>query len=353
MKIGIVTPIFPPQVGGAATYYNTLICEMVGHPKIQSIDVFTQRSPKDRNNKRHDSIIINKIFPNRQISGISMYKNLTLYFLQNCLYPYLLYLIYIKKLDLVIIHSSFFNQPNILNSLLRIFVLFGTNCKLVLDFRDRLLPRIPSGNFSWSSEKISCSMNVHNYLETEFALKSKLVPIPVDFADIPTSTVPRANFILYAGSIDNRKNVQLIIEAFQSSSELHSKYELILVGHIRNKEVLRKIHCKSIKVIGAASNMEVRSLMNDASLTINISPIEGMPRVSLEALWYCARVILPPDVPEFENHIPTAVFKGNTPQDLVDFIIARLQINDGLNYPFRDHYPSIVLSKLFRTVLRN
>jgi glycosyltransferase involved in cell wall biosynthesis len=350
MKIGIVTPIFPPQIGGAATYYDTLSREMCNNPIIDSVDIFTQKSSKRAHNSINKFLKVNGIFPDRQIPGLSIYRNIGLYFIQNIAYLHLVYLIYKKRLDVVIIHSSLFNQPNILNVLLRIFATFVTNCKFIVDFRDRLMPKVPLGRFSWAEKKVACSLNVAKYLQSRFGLKTNLIPIPVEFSEIHKINHSDREFILYAGSIDTRKNVELIISAFQSSSMLKARYDLILVGHLRNKEILKYIKCDQVKFIGSVSNREVRELMKSAKLTINISPIEGMPRVSLEAMWYSSRVILPPNIPEFELFYPDAVFNGSCKDDLIEFIDYRLSKNGKVTYPFENHIPKIVLMKLLELI---
>ena len=41
----IITPLYPPAVGGAATYYSQIAAEMVGRDQIRALTILTERFP--------------------------------------------------------------------------------------------------------------------------------------------------------------------------------------------------------------------------------------------------------------------------------------------------------------------
>jgi len=104
-------------------------------------------------------------------------------------------------------------------------------------------------------------------------------------------------YILFVGTIQPRKNITTLIEAFESFVESHPNYELKIAGKKGwlYTETLKRIESspasKQIKYLGFVDNEQLETLYSNAYITVLPSLYEGFGLPVLEAMSYGSPVI--------------------------------------------------------------
>lgn len=103
-------------------------------------------------------------------------------------------------------------------------------------------------------------------------------------------TVSNLEYILFVGTVQPRKNLGQLIEAFSIFSRLNPRYKLVIAGSIGwlAEEILRSPHRFDVdeKVVfaGRVSSQELTALYNQASMYVQPSITEGFGLPILEAM---------------------------------------------------------------------
>jgi glycosyltransferase involved in cell wall biosynthesis len=101
--------------------------------------------------------------------------------------------------------------------------------------------------------------------------------------------------------------------------------------------------------VGHVPHQDALALMRGAEIVIMPSRSEGLSRVILEAVSLGVKVICPPDIPEFEQHLPAFVL----PEVSASAIAAALEKvwadNTRPSYPLSDHTIARVVTQLLET----
>lgn len=108
---------------------------------------------------------------------------------------------------------------------------------------------------------------------------------------LPTTAV-KEKYLLYLGTIEPRKNLEILIEAY---SELNLKHKLILAGKIgwKANPILKKASQNpNIILTGQISEKEKANLYKNAAIFIYPSHYEGFGLPPLEAMQYGTPVIV-------------------------------------------------------------
>lgn len=102
------------------------------------------------------------------------------------------------------------------------------------------------------------------------------------------------DYILYAGSIHIRKNLERLIEAFAQVLQQHKDLKLIIAGNIQGKrrEYYEKLKdtAENLKLqdsvifTGTVDYNDMPYLYSNAECTLNLSKYEGFPMSSIEAM---------------------------------------------------------------------
>ena len=104
-------------------------------------------------------------------------------------------------------------------------------------------------------------------------------------------------YILFVGTIQPRKNISALIEAFEEFVQAHPEFELKIVGKRGwlYSETLKRIESspflKQIKYLGFVADKELESLYVNAYATVLSSHYEGFGLPVLEAMSYGSPVI--------------------------------------------------------------
>lgn len=126
--------------------------------------------------------------------------------------------------------------------------------------------------------------------------QSKICGYPIDCDKIKPAFIPKEKMIISIGRFsDPRKNIDMLIKAFNRIHEKVSEAKLYVIGQKPSKELLKNyasLNCfKNIVFTGEVKPKDLRYYFKHASLMLISSYQEGFGIVGLEALAYGVPVI--------------------------------------------------------------
>ncbi|MDP4013815.1 MAG: glycosyltransferase family 4 protein [Candidatus Nanopelagicales bacterium] len=322
----VVTPMLFGS-GGCAVYYTLLTKALVNCG--YRVTVVSERLPRGASGLP-GSEYIGLLTPRSSVE-LGVARNAPLYALNNL---ELLRLGHVTRRVMprsVLIHTGLLNRAGPFRMYLP---KYAQTCrddgiKLVADARDNLLPEEQIPLLDCFDEVVCCSLNVVNRIEAGLAQRSAAHHIPVMF-DLPKPDRERAAralarvgchgpFLLYVGALKDDKGVSTILKSFHRLQDTDlAGYDLVLAGPMKRvrRESRALMKNTRVKRVGAVPHRVALGLMEEAACCVNVSPSEGMPRASLEAMGANGCVVLPPGIPEFEAHAPAAVCDPPTEAEL-------------------------------------
>ncbi|MDB9758757.1 glycosyltransferase family 4 protein [Gammaproteobacteria bacterium] len=304
MKLCIVTPIFGDAAGGAASYYNLLVAQLIDRGIVDSVTVVTEvNQTLDGGSLLDQRLKILGLFPERA-SGMSFslsYSARLIWQNIKMLHPALLQ--EFKSADVILIHSSFFNLPNFL-----FFSSVGFRDKTIIDVRDTQLHRWLAWQLHAFSSFITCSENCYAHLLSYRLRRDNItkIPIPIDENKIKKSSNEidfelcrfKKKKIFAVGLVKRAKGCLRILEAMNYVNS--PNWELHFYGAIKDITIINRFgKASNIFFHGAVSSDNMLIALNDADLFVSASMSEGMPRSVLEAMFKGVKVLVPECVPEF------------------------------------------------------
>lgn len=351
----IITPVFFSSGSGAAAYYKLLAKEL--YKKNYEITVISDKEINDRDDELLKNFNIKGLFPKRCLREKNNIKDILLYFIQNLLFFKIFWYLYKIKPNKVLIHSSFYNHPGLFMFVTFIFLKFFKKINFYIDVRDNLLPNKKIGFLKKFKKVCVCSKNIYNNLKFNGISIDKLFYIPVLNNVTKPSQINiksllkkhnliNKNYLLYVGLIKESKNTDLLIRSFINFLQRKTNFYLVLAGLDKFHKTDNKLLLKQKGVIhlGNQNHNNALILMSGANLCINISPNEGLPRASLEAISLNRKVLLPPNVTEFDLYSNLFVLKSEaTELDIANKILTLITTNNNQNYPIEMHKPQNVI----------
>ena len=306
----IITPLFPPIMGGAATYYGLLTRGLLASDVIRHVTVVTENSSERNSNAiLSPDIDVISLFPYRAGGHKNKVLQFFLYGIQNLLYVFIPYLVRKHKPDLVIIHSSF---HNFFNLMVPVVEKISKKVPIIADVRDHQLPTQQLKQLESYHALIVCSLNVYNHILQDSALMGRANHIPViqELMNVPRTHanntldkygLKRESYLLYAGLIKAGKGIDLLLKTYEELCSRGCTLKLIVIGGSKDNQLLKRtLSIPGVQWLGPVPRGELLDLMSCSSMAVNLSTSEGMPRTSLEALALGIRVLLPKGIPEFE-----------------------------------------------------
>lgn len=345
MDVLIITPLFFGDASGASIYYQRLTALFVEHG--MNVGVIS-----DREAGSFPGIYLG-LFPRRAGQAKSPLKDYASYALQNISYRKLGGIVGEFSPKNIIIHSSFYNFPGLFPCYINNVMKHHPDINFILDVRDRLVPEKRIRHFKRYDSIIVCSENIRNYLCRGGLVKDSMTYIPVIQEHLESlaeegKQVPeryglqRDRYIFYAGLIKEAKKVDVLLEAYcRHIRPVMPDIKLVLAGLLKttSHRIKEQLQSENVFHLGNLPRNEIIGLMNGAALCVNLSPIEGFPRSSLEALALRRPVLLPPNVPEFMQYCPGQVATENDPQAVAGQMIRIIQQHEIADYPVEKHYP--------------
>jgi glycosyltransferase involved in cell wall biosynthesis len=364
MHLAIVTPIYPPALGGAATYYGMLGRALLQNGIVERVTVLTEQFPGERQLSITDDgqLTIVRLFPYRAGGSVSRPAQYIRYSWQNLQYCRFPSLFRNWGIDTAMIHSSFHNHPNVLDAVLPYL---GRSIDLIADVRDHLLPAPNLKVLAAYRRIVACSGNVENHLRGHAQLGERIVQIPIpqeplaatqceDEHSLAEFRLRPDGYILFGGLIKPGKGVDLLLQTYAAYRDSSPEpRDLVLAGTIKDTALARRASQQAgVRCLGALPRQRLLTLMRFAAVNVNLSPAEGLPRVSLEALALGTRVMLPAGIPEFDRYCADWVAASNdNPNVLASQLKWILCQPPPRAYPVERHYMSNVLP-LYAAVLR-
>lgn len=366
MRIGILTPIYEPATGGAATYYSLISREFIKNKSITGLTIITEKhySSPNRETLFHGRCDVIRIFPFRSGRQDNIFMKYLKYFYQNILYLKLPFIIADFRVDILIVHSSFYNFPNILNP---IITLISKTTVVIADVRDCLLKKKDLNSLNIYNSIIACSENVDRHLSQCSSIynSTELIPIPQENFIINQSKVnlkilkkynlKKSSYILYAGLIKSGKNINYLLKTYIQYCNLESSpVPLVIAGISKNNNLVKQAKkITGVSILGEIKRIDLLKLIKFAALNVNLSLSEGMPRISLEALALNTKTILPHGIPEFDKYCKkwVAVSYSN-PSKLALQIQKVLSSNDLPKYPISKHKLDNVIEKYYKIFMK-
>lgn len=358
MRLAIVTPIFPPATGGAATYYGLLCDALIKRQVVEHIIVITEAFPGEARSKslHNGRLQVLRMFPHRAGGTLNKARQYWFYALQNLQYMALPRVAEKAAAEVVLIHSSFHNQLNLLHMVLPSL---ERRARLIADIRDHQMPQRNFRQLRHYSRIVACSQNVMSHLAADPSLSriAQYIPIPQEPLDPPsgdacsklderTGLAGRA-FILYAGLIKQEKGVALLLEAYAAlRAQMADAPNLVLVGLAKDQALLAKANqMDGVCHLGPMNRQDLLTLLYRSSLVVNLSSSEGMPRICLEAMALSKPVILPRHIPEFEQQAPGSVAASeDNPHVIAAQMRDTLKRGNRARYRIDQHHIDNVLS---------
>ena len=354
INLCIITRIYPPLTGGAATYYSLLVSVLKNY-NFMRINLITKMVfGQPLISSDHSNVRVYRIL----LPGLTVTKELfllsTITSFINRIIIYLWYLFMFKKdnskKNILHLHEeAFVNLKSNIN-------LFSTKSRLIVDFRG--MNHLPNSKQDvlilkkYCDALICASENIYNKMVALNLEKiSCHIPIPFDFLTRKKTKRKKdflrkvriydiKPFICFIGNIHKRKGVFELIQAFEIlKHELNVEIKLLFVGpnNIGKKfaSLVRRIN--NIHWISSLPHEHTQYVINETEMICLPSLQEGLPRVCLEAIFLGKKFLGPASVPELKKNCPEFVIKTIKPDVLADRIVQILKSNKIPQYDFGIH----------------
>jgi len=349
----LITPLFHGSASGAAVYYRLLSGFLQSEGRSVAV-------VSDRERGKFPGTYIG-LFPRRCGRERRRLHDLAAYALQNALYMALPGLVRRLSPRTVLVHSSFYNHPGVFPRVIRRLAALRPRPRLVADVRDQLMPPAVVPELNLYDAVVACSENVARHLSSHGCRRFEVIPVlqerlavdPAGVLELKRSLgLDSAPYLFYAGLVKEQKGLVRLLSAYGLARRLMPELRLVVAGLLKTDDpaLLRALDGPGVHYVGNLPRDRVLQLMAGAALCVNLSPREGMPRASLEALALGRPVFLPPGVPEFDRHCAVFVANGAGSQALAERVVSLVRSGESPEYPVEVHLPEAVLP-LYRRVL--
>lgn len=312
INLSIVTPIFPPAAGGAAQYTRILTRWLSKNDGIGRIEVFTEKHPDRKlGDVFADGVELKECFAYRAGKQEKDINSHFLYLFQQ-IQLFFLILFKFKSTNVVLVHSSFLIRFGLIGYAVKIRRYFNKKIKFIADVRDLQLNTKSYSRLEGFNHVLCCSEMLRKRLENHQNLSKRISMIPIILEPLEVDEALSIELLKKFG-IENKKIVfsgngilidRGIITSLKVVEELRkidSSVTLVVAGRKRdwNEHVQTAADSGLLKFVGSLRNNELLALLSRASLHINFSYVEGMPRGTLEAAALGIPYIPPMGVSEF------------------------------------------------------
>lgn len=360
LNVLVVTPRYPPLVGGAATYTEMLARYLAGRHDVARVGVIAPFAPGAKVVERDGTLEIYRILLPR--GGRPLTRAAVRVLSDAIMLVAILVLTLTRRFHVLHVHGSLSrfgavvaNWP--LETLVRALRLRG-----VLDLRDPIVT--PRRSSAWSQTICASRAILERALAVGIAPDDcNYLPPPIDLVRVVAigrraQELPRAHpygqqYICYVGEITAWKGIRELLDGFRLVSRNGGALTLLLVGPIvprsaQDGEWPRLLRSDpDVHWIGPRMWEDAIAIIANASLVVVPSHVdrEGIPRVCLEAVALGRRVLLPAGVREFEDSDPDWVLRDTSPGGLARAIEFALRRSDIPRYDLAPHEPDRVFSR--------
>ena len=349
----IITALYPPAVGGAASHFGQIAPELARRDEIERVTVLTEVMPEQPGELCQGKLRVLRRLPTRiSLPQRPWLWHALTYVLTQCWFaahlPGLA-----RRLGVDVIHFHTRYGGRLFYSSLR-----RCGVPVIADLHDKMTD--PLELVGLADELLCCGEGVRRFaLQARFpAERIVLIPIPFERPEIPlpgqVATARRryglggARYVLFVGDVTRNKGVYELLEAHRRWRSDHPGVLLVLAGTNREGDrFLAEIEAEGdVVYLGHVPHVDALTLIRGAEMLVLPSRSEGLPRVMLEALALGTKVICPPNIPEFERHLPTSVL-GRVQVDAIGEMLDRVWEDTQVPaYPFDEHSLSRVVERV-------
>jgi glycosyltransferase involved in cell wall biosynthesis len=353
-RILLITGGYYPAPGGAANYSHTLAHLLTDQGVAREVEVFTERYPGEPMYKREgpaSRVIVRRPMPWRATRDRRGILSGFFYVLQ-LLQIAAVMLKEARRYDAILLHGSLVYRTGFLARIVEIVRRWvgGWGPRFILDIRDPLLPVQMASLANRFDKVVACAQNVSRDLAEKGVHRHKIYEIPIPLSPHPAKNrqqtpmcvshgLKEGRFAFVAHGFTPGKRTEEVVDAVAQLRESGMDLPLAVAGKARfwpdNAEQARQEGW--LHFLGPLPNSQIRTLMAECRIHINVCAEEGMPRGSLEAIAAGALTILPPGVPEFEEYCPEWIGTAGDPQHLAKEIKAHIQKGGVAPYPVENH----------------
>jgi glycosyltransferase involved in cell wall biosynthesis len=353
MKILILTPLFPPNTGGAATYFNLLFQKLLQDNNVQIAVVLAEKEESSPLILRmgHKGIIL-RLLP--RLGSIDNYvelghlsKAILIAYRSLALLILLPIITRTFKINVVHFHSTFGHiRGNRRNYLFEIALKLCRG-KKICDVRDaRGIPL--TGNLA--DHYIAASLSIYKQIRNGSHIRDALlqyIPVPIE-SDLTRGclstkvkplkeTLPKS-FFCFVGEMNKVKGIFVLLKAHKQLLESQSyPLSLVLIGRDKTRGNINKYLSKRTIYLGELPHDNVLQVICNSEFLVLPSFSEGLPRVCLEALALGKPVICPPGIEEFNEYLSDFILKEITVEEIIDKIRTIMSGNPKQIYPVQNH----------------
>ncbi|OQX56502.1 MAG: hypothetical protein B5M53_01120 [Candidatus Cloacimonas sp. 4484_209] len=331
-----LTPLYPPERGGAAEYFSILVDEIKKNKDVTRIYVISSYNWSFPIKSLSSQIKIYRLIYPKLGTGSALKKIIALTL--NILSSLIVFVIFFCKLhknDIVHFHSSFcplwpkrglkVNWPFFI--FLKMLGLKGII--RIMDIRDRLsIPHIRT--YEEVVDHIICaSENIYKDAKKVLLHTQKCVHIPIPLRGLDQFLDPKEferyqkyrPYIAFVGDIVREKGICELVKAVEILRNKGILLSLVVVGPPTDKKLVSELESIDFVVyLGPKSHKDVANIMYVSELIALPSHSEGMPRVCLEAAQLGKKFLAPPGIPEFERGCPEVVTRILLPNEIAEKI---------------------------------
>lgn len=298
-------PLCQPSKTGIGWYTYKLIFELAEqniHNEVCAFDVLNRHHSKEKLDELFESVSN----PSSIRCKINKYTLNGLYSRLDGLYKHISFdTLFNSKVDLHHAHNFFLpyklKEPSIVTIYDMVYKLYPeTMAQDNLDLLNKIMPR----SVSESTKILTISENSKHEISEILDISPEKIAIaypgydPTVFKILPTEQLaePLKRFglekpyILYLGTLEPRKNIERIVKAYASLTQIQQEFDLVLAGSIgwKSEQIFELIDHYKIKenvlITGYITQAEQVALYNKASCFVFPSLYEGFGMPALEAM---------------------------------------------------------------------
>lgn len=355
MRLLILSPLFPPAVGGAASYFSDILPAVTRREDVQHVTLLTEAMPGQPSRIQLGKLDVLRLLPTRvslprrpfPIHALS-YVRTQVWFSKQ-----LPQLVDQLQPDLLHFHTRF-------RGTLFYRAVGQLGVPVLADLRDKLSD--PRRLASTADRLLCCAEGIQQFAIAGGFPEARIDLVPVTLRH-SRALNPRAlrqvlrkydlcdvQYILFVGDITPNKGVYELLAAHDQWRKEHQDVKLVFCGI--NREGRRFSSSlsgrDSVIYLGHLPHQEVIALLQAAEVLVLPSRSEGLPTVVLEAVALNTKVVCPPGVPEFLTHMPDFVLPSVEISAIRDTIDAVWSSPARPRYPLDHHRAEYVVDELMR-----
>ena len=350
INVLIVCPVYAPHVGGGGQYFPLLVKELNRSDVVGKIIVLTENHSERSRVSVEDGSIVYRLLPQRDsLSDKSLlYSILSFMFTYCILYfsiPFLLIRYQVSILHYTrYLRRSFYFLTYLSKNVFKVKIildmrttvenidvlkcLFGVDC--IISNSEAVFNQINHAGFPGKC---------HILVENPMYFPEAFMEIELNRLLVEISSEIRRPYLLFLGQLLERKSIYEILDAFEVFNDREPEFRLIIAGrNMLGKHIINRIKgIKNAIYVGPVWHQHAIALIQGSELVLQPSKIEGIPRVSLEALSLGKKVLLPPCVPEFLESCPEFCPNEISPEIISSCIEKILSYENVPEYDLKKH----------------